>query len=66
LSLKANCILGNSRPDFAKWFEDEEWLEKLANIADIFHNMNQLDRSRQGSGEMFLLQVTRFLDLKGN
>jgi hypothetical protein len=30
----------NSRPDFAKCFEDEEWLEKLAYLADIFHHMN--------------------------
>jgi hypothetical protein len=26
----------NSRPDFAECFEDEEWLEKLAYLADFF------------------------------
>jgi hypothetical protein len=31
----------NSRPDFSKYFVDEEWLEKLAYLADIFHHMNQ-------------------------
>jgi hypothetical protein len=37
----------NSRPDFAKCFEDEEWLEKLSYLVDISHHMNQ----QQGPGE---------------
>jgi hypothetical protein len=54
-----------SKPDFAKCFENEEWLEKLAYLADIFQHMNQLNNSLPGPGEkMFSLQVTRFLDLK--
>jgi hypothetical protein len=35
----------NSTPEFAKCFEDEEWLEKLAYLADIFHHMNQLNKA---------------------
>jgi hypothetical protein len=35
----------NSMADFAKCFEDEEWLEKLVYLADIFHHMNQLNKS---------------------
>jgi hypothetical protein len=31
----------NSWPDFAECFEDEESLQKLAYLADIFHHMNQ-------------------------
>jgi hypothetical protein len=30
----------NSRPEFAKCFEDEEWLEKLGYLEEIFHRMN--------------------------
>jgi hypothetical protein len=37
----------NSRPDFAKCFEDEEWLEKLASLADIFHQMNKFNKVRE-------------------
>jgi hypothetical protein len=33
----------NSRPDFAKCFEDEEWPKKLSYLTDIFHHMNQLN-----------------------
>jgi hypothetical protein len=35
----------NSRPDFAKCFEDEEWLEKLASLADIFRQMNKFNKA---------------------
>jgi hypothetical protein len=41
----------NSSPDIASCFEDEEWLEKLANLADIFHHMNKLNKSLQVPGE---------------
>jgi hypothetical protein len=41
----------NNRPDFAKCFEDEEWLEKLAYLADSFDHMKQLNKSLQGPGE---------------
>jgi hypothetical protein len=44
----------NSRPDFAECFEDEEWLQKLAYLADIFHHINQLNKSLQGPGENVL------------
>jgi hypothetical protein len=30
----------NSKLDFAECFEDEEWLQKLAYVSDIFHLMN--------------------------
>jgi hypothetical protein len=39
----------NSRPNFAKCFEDEEWLEKLTYLADTFYHMNQPARSRRKS-----------------
>jgi hypothetical protein len=35
----------NSMPDVDECFEDEEWLQKLAYLADIFHNMNQLNKA---------------------
>jgi hypothetical protein len=41
----------NSKPDFAKCFEDEEWLEKLSYLADISHHKNQLNKSVQGPRE---------------
>jgi hypothetical protein len=44
----------NSRPDFTKCSEDEEWLDKLACLADIFHHMNQLAKSLQGPRENFV------------
>jgi hypothetical protein len=43
----------NSRQDFVKCFEAEEWLEKLAYLADSFHHMNQLNKSLQGLEKMF-------------
>jgi hypothetical protein len=44
----------NSKPDFAKCFEDKEWLEKLTYLADIFHHMNQWNKSLQDPGESVL------------
>jgi hypothetical protein len=42
----------NIRPDFAKCFEEEEeWLEKLAYLADIFHHMNQMNKYLQDPAE---------------
>jgi hypothetical protein len=41
----------NNRADFAKCLEDEEHLQKLAYLSDIFHHMNQLNKSLQGPGE---------------
>jgi hypothetical protein len=46
-----NYFQENSKPDFAKFFEDEEWLEKLSYLADIFHHMNQLNKSLQDPRE---------------
>jgi hypothetical protein len=37
-------IQENRRTDFATGFQDEEWLEKLAYLADIFHHMNQFNK----------------------
>jgi hypothetical protein len=54
----------NSRPDFAKCFLDNEWLEKLANLTDIFHNINQLNKSLQGPKENFLPSNDKFLGFK--
>jgi hypothetical protein len=35
-------------------FEDEEWLEKLACLANTLHHMKQPDKSMQGPGECVL------------
>jgi hypothetical protein len=44
-----------SRLDFAECFEDEELMQKLACLSDIFHHMNQLNKSLQGPGENVLM-----------
>jgi hypothetical protein len=49
-----NYFQENSRQDFAKCLEEEEWLEKVAYLADIFHHMNQLNKSLQGPRENVL------------
>jgi hypothetical protein len=54
----------NSTLDSANYFEDEEWLEKLAYLADIFHHMNQLKKSLQGSGENVLTSSDKILGFK--
>jgi hypothetical protein len=50
----------NSRPDFAKCFEDKEWLEKLAYLADIFHHMNE----QQYPGENILISSDKIVGFK--
>ena len=40
-----------NKHDFAKCFEDEKWLQKLSYLSDMFHHMNQLNKSLQGSRE---------------
>jgi hypothetical protein len=54
----------NSTPDFAKCFENEKWLEKLAYLAAIFHHMNQLNKSLQGPGENVLTSSDKILGFK--
>jgi uncharacterized protein YlzI (FlbEa/FlbD family) len=54
----------NSRPDFAKCFEDEEWLEKLAYLTDTFHHMNQMNKSMQGPRENVLTSSDKILRFK--
>jgi hypothetical protein len=54
----------NSRPNFAKCFEDQEWLEKISYLADIFHQMNQLNKSLQGPGENVLTSSDKILGFK--
>jgi hypothetical protein len=51
----------NNRPDLAKCFEDEEWLEKLVYLADIFHHTNQLNKSLQGPKENVLTSSDKIL-----
>jgi hypothetical protein len=48
-------------PDFSKCFRDEEWLEKLAYLADIFHYMNQLSKSLQSPTENVLTSSDKTL-----
>jgi hypothetical protein len=55
---------GKRRPDFAKCFEDEEWLVKLAYLADTFHHMNQLNKSLQGPRENVLTLSEKILEFK--
>jgi hypothetical protein len=59
-----NYIQENSRPDFAKCFEDEKLLEKLVYLADIFHHMNLLNKSLQGPGENISNSNDKILQLK--
>jgi hypothetical protein len=54
----------NSRPHFAKCFEDEELLEKLAYLADIFHHLNQLNKSPQGPVENVLISSDKIFGFK--
>jgi hypothetical protein len=54
----------NRRPDFANSFEDEEWLEKLPYLADIFRHMKWMNKSLQGPGENILTSNDKILGLK--
>lgn len=54
----------NGDQDFAKCFEDEEWMFKLAYLADIFSHINQLNESLQGSGENILTASDKVLRFK--
>jgi hypothetical protein len=54
----------NSRPDSAKRFEDEEWLEKLAYFTDIFQHINQLNKSLHGQRENTFTSNDNILGLK--
>jgi hypothetical protein len=54
----------NSRPDFAECFEDEEWLQKLAYLPQIFRHMNQLNKSLQGPGENVLMSSDKVFGFK--
>ncbi|XP_072909831.1 zinc finger BED domain-containing protein 5-like isoform X6 [Hemitrygon akajei] len=54
----------NGRPYFAECFKDEEWLQKLAYLADIFHHMNELNKSLQGPGENVLTSSDKILGFK--
>ena len=56
----------NNKPEFAECFEDEEWLQKLANLEDIFQHMNQLNKSLQssGPGENVLTSSDKILGFK--
>jgi hypothetical protein len=38
----------------AKFFEDEEWLCRLACLTDIFHKLNELNQALQGFGNHIL------------
>jgi hypothetical protein len=58
------CFQESSRPDFAEWFEDEEWLQKLAYLSDIFHHMNQLNKSLQCPGENVLMSSDKIFGFK--
>jgi hypothetical protein len=51
-------IQENSRPDFAQCFEDDERLEKVAHLADIFHHRKQY---LQGPGENVLSSSGKIL-----
>jgi hypothetical protein len=54
----------NTSPDFAECFEDEEWLQKLAYLSDIFHRMSQLNKSLQGPGENVLISSDNIFGFK--
>ena len=54
----------NNKQDFAMCFEDEKWLQGLAYLADIFHHMNQLNKSLQGPRENVLTSSDKILAFK--
>ncbi|PNF40330.1 hypothetical protein B7P43_G04518 [Cryptotermes secundus] len=54
----------NSRLNFAKCSEREEGLEKLSYLVDIFHHMNQLNKSLQGHGENVVTSSEKILGFK--
>ena len=53
-----------NKQDFAKCFEDEKWLQKLSYLSDIFHHMNQLNKSLQGPRENILTSSDKILAFK--
>jgi hypothetical protein len=53
----------NKGPDFAECFEDDERLQKLANLSDIFHHMIQLNKSVQGPRENVLISSDKIFGL---
>ena len=45
-------------------YEDDHWLHRLSNLADIFHHVNQLNKSLQGSSENILTSRDKILAFK--
>lgn len=54
----------NGDSDFANCFEDEEWMLKLAYLADIFSHINHLNESLQGPAENILTASDKVLRFK--
>jgi hypothetical protein len=54
----------NSKPKFGKYFEDEERLQKLVYLADVFLHMNQLNKSLQDPRENVLTSSDKILGIK--
>ncbi|XP_021941809.1 zinc finger BED domain-containing protein 5-like isoform X2 [Zootermopsis nevadensis] len=54
----------SNKQDFAKYIEDEKWLQRLAYLANILHHTNQLNKSLQGPGENMLTSSDKILGFK--
>lgn len=52
-----------SRSDFARGFQDKEWLQKLDYLAVVFHRLIQMNKSLYGP-EIFFISNDRILEFK--
>jgi hypothetical protein len=59
-----NYFQEDGKPDFATFFEDEIWLQKLAYFADIFHHLKQVNKSLQGPRESVFTSSGKFVGFK--
>jgi hypothetical protein len=57
-------FLEDCKLDFATFFEDEIWLQKLAYFADIFHHSKQVNKSLQGPRESVFTSSGKFVGFK--
>ena len=52
-------FLTNERSDYAKLLASDEWCARLAYLADIFHNLNELNTRMQGRNENLLTSADK-------
>ena len=52
-------FLTNERSDYAQLLASDEWCAKLANLADIFYHLNELNARMQGRNENLLTSTDK-------